>query len=156
MAIRFAESDAPSRGRAAGGVRGVTLDGPSDRVVAVDLVSDDAEVLVVSENGYGKRTALTEYRIQTRGGKGIKTMDLTDKTGVLVAACVLQKDSVDDLRLVIVTENGIGIRIKVGEVRSTSSRSTQGVKLIELNGADRVKTVECLDVSKKEVDLEVE
>jgi DNA gyrase subunit A len=125
-------------------------------VVAVDLVSDDAEVLVVSENGYGKRTALTEYRIQTRGGKGIKTMDLTDKTGVLVAACVLQKESVEDLRLVIVTENGIGIRIKVGEVRSTSSRSTQGVKLIELNGSDRVKTVECLDVSKKDVDLEAE
>jgi DNA gyrase subunit A len=154
QAIRFAESDAPSRGRAAGGVRGVTLDGPSDRVVAVDLVSDDAEVLVVSENGFGKRTALTEYRIQTRGGKGIKTMDLTDKTGVLVAACVLQKESVDDLRLVIVTENGIGIRIKVGEVRSTSSRSTQGVKLIELNGNDRVKTVECLDVSKKDAELD--
>lgn len=156
MAIRFAESDAPSRGRAAGGVRGIMLDGPTDRVVAVDLVSEDAEVLVVSENGYGKRTALTEYRIQTRGGKGIKTMDLTDKTGVLVAACVLQKESVEDLRLVIVTENGIGIRIKVGEVRSTSSRSTQGVKLIELNGNDRVKTVECLDVSKKEDELDVE
>lgn len=152
MAIRFPETDVPSRGRAAGGVRGVTLEGPSDRVVAVDLADENAEVLVVSENGYGKRTALSEYRIQSRGGKGIKTMDLTDKTGVLVAANILTKESIADQRLVIVTENGIGIRIKVAEVRVTSSRSAQGVKLIELNDTDRVKTVECLDVSKKDIE----
>ena len=152
MAIRFPETDVPSRGRAAGGVRGVTLDGPRDRVVAVDLAPLDSEVLVVSDHGYGKRTALAEYRIQSRGGKGIKTMDLTDKTGVLVAACVLTKESIGDQRLVMVTDKGIGIRIRVGDVRVTTSRSAQGVKLIELAEGDHVKTVECIDVSKKDPD----
>ena len=70
--------------------------------------------------------------------------------GITFAACILTKESIADQRLVIVTENGIGIRIKVGEVRVTSSRSAQGVKLIELNETDRVKTVECIDVSKKD------
>lgn len=150
MAIQFHEEDAPSRGRAAGGVRGMTLEGPTDRIVAVDLVPEKTELLVVAENGYGKRTSMTEYRIQSRGGKGIKTIDVTDKTGALVAAVVLQTASINDLRLVIVTENGVVIRMKVGEIRQTNTRSAQGVKLIELNDGDRVKTVEVLDVTKKD------
>jgi DNA gyrase subunit A len=152
MAIQFHEQDVPSRGRAAGGVRGMTLDGSDDRIVAVDLVPEKSELLVVSNNGYGKRTAMTEYRLQSRGGKGIKTMDLTEKTGTLIAACVLDTGSIADLRLVLVTEQGIGIRMKVSEVRQTNTRSTQGVRLIELAENDRVKTVEYVDVSKKDIE----
>lgn len=152
MAIRFPESGVPSRGRPAGGVRGVTLESARDRVVAVDLVPEGSELLVVSENGFGKRTPMSAYRIQSRGGKGIKTMDLTEKTGSLVDAVVLSKENKDNLRLVIVTQNGIGIRMKVSEIRE-SGRSTQGVKLINLGDDDRVKTVEHIDVSKKDAAL---
>jgi DNA gyrase subunit A len=154
MAIRFEETEVPSRGRAAGGVRGVTLEGPQDRVVAVDVVpegADDSEVLVVGENGFGKRTSVKEYRITGRGGKGIRTMDVTDKTGNLVAACVLSKEVVENLRLVIVSNNGIVIRVRVADIR-LSGRSTQGVKLIELADSDHVKTVEYIDVSKKDLE----
>lgn len=154
MAIRFHEKEVPSRGRAAGGVRGITLDGAQDRVVAVDIVpegGEGCEVLVVGEGGYGKRTSIKEYRITGRGGKGIRTMDVTEKTGNLVAACVLSKESIQDLRLVIVTENGIVIRVRVADIK-VSGRSTQGVKLIELSDTDHVKTVEYIDVSKKEPD----
>ncbi len=152
MAIQFQESDAPSRGRAAGGVRGMTLEGSNDKIVAVDLVPEKTQLLVVSENGYGKRTPMTEYRLQSRGGKGIKTMDITEKTGPLVAACVLASDTIDDMRLVIVTENGIVIRMRVADVRMTTTRATQGVRLIEVADNDHVKTAEYLDVSKKDVE----
>jgi len=149
MAIQFHEEDVPSRGRAAGGVRGMTLDGPQDRIVTADIVPEKSELLVVSENGYGKRTPMSEYRLQSRGGKGIKTMDITEKTGSLIQACVLESSKINDLRLVIVTEQGIGIRMKVAEVRQTTTRSTQGVKLIELADNDRVKSAEYLDATKK-------
>jgi DNA gyrase subunit A len=153
MAIQFGEDDVPARGRAAGGVRGITLEGPEDRVVAVDLVpGEGCELLVVSERGYGKRTPLTEYRTQSRGGKGLRTMDLTDKTGVLITSCVLSRENQENLRLVIVTEHGIGIRMKLAEIKTTKGRTTQGVKLIELAENDHVKTVEYIDVSPKDVD----
>ncbi len=151
MAIRFPETDVPPRGRSAGGVRGVTLGGPDDRVVTVDLVPEGSELLVVSETGYGKRSDMGLYRIQSRGGKGLKTMDLTDKTGCLVAAAVLSRENRDNLRLLLVTENGIAIRVKVSEIRS-SGRSTQGVRVINLGDGDRVKTVEYIDVSKQSSD----
>jgi DNA gyrase subunit A len=148
MAIQFHEDDVPSRGRAAGGVRGMTLDATGDKIVAVDLVPDKSELLVVAENGFGKRTPMSEYRSQSRGGKGIKTMEITEKTGPLVAAVILHPESLNDLRLVIATENGVVIRMKVAEIRQTSTRAAQGVKLIEMREGDRVKTVEVLDVSK--------
>jgi DNA gyrase subunit A len=153
MAIQFSENDIRASGRASGGVRGVTLDGAEDRVVAVDLVPEaNCELLVVSERGMGKRTPLSAYRMQGRGGKGLKTMDLTDKTGSLVASCVLSTENQRNLRLVIVTEQGIGIRMMVSEIKTTQGRSTQGVKLINLTEGDRVKTVEYLDVTKKDAD----
>jgi DNA gyrase subunit A len=127
----------------------MTLDGPQDRIVTADIVPEKSELLVVSENGYGKRTPMSEYRLQSRGGKGIKTMDITEKTGSLIQACVLESSKINDLRLVIVTEQGIGIRMKVAEVRQTTTRSTQGVKLIELADNDRVKSAEYLDATKK-------
>ena len=149
MAIRFTESDVRASGRASGGVRGITLQGEDDHVVAMDLVSDESELLAVSENGYGKRTPMSQYRSQSRGGKGIKTMDLTDKTGPLMDALVLARDASENLRLLLVTEQGIAIRMKVGEIRQTQSRSTQGVRLINLADGDRVRTVEYMDVSKQ-------
>ncbi|GAB4459764.1 MAG: DNA gyrase subunit A [Armatimonadaceae bacterium] len=155
MAIQFHEDDVPSRGRPAGGVRGMTLDLENgDRIVTADLVPEKSELLVVAENGLGKRTPMSEYRIQSRGGKGIKTMDITDRTGKLVASVVLDSARIDDLRLVIVTQNGVVIRLKVSEVRQTSTRSAQGVKLIELGEGDHVKTVEYLDVAEKKPDEE--
>jgi DNA gyrase subunit A len=152
MAIQFSEADVRASGRASGGVRGITLDGPDDRVVGFDLASDDADLLVVGENGYGKRTGMKEYRLQSRGGKGIKTMHLTEKTGELIAACIVERAKEADLRLMIVTQNGIGIRMKVSEIKTTQSRSTQGVKLIELADGDRVKSVEYFDVTRKPED----
>jgi DNA gyrase subunit A len=153
MAIQFPESDVRASGRASGGVRGIMLAGAEDRVVAVDLVTGGTpELLVVSEKGLGKRTLMTEYRNQKRGGKGLTTMKLDVATGCLVAACVVSREAQNDLRLVIVTEQGIGIRMMVGEVKTTVGRSTKGVKLINLAANDRVKTVECVDISKKEID----
>nr|CAA9215168.1 DNA gyrase subunit A [uncultured Armatimonadetes bacterium] len=154
MAIQFAEDGVRASGRASGGVRGIMLDGPDDRVVAVDLVPEgNSELLVVSEKGLGKRTPMSAYRTQSRGGKGLKTMNLTDKTGSLVAACVIQRENQDSLRLVIVTEQGIGIRMTVSEVKTTDGRSTQGVRLINIADGDRVRTVEQIDVSKKDAEI---
>ncbi|MBC8141171.1 MAG: DNA gyrase subunit A [Armatimonadetes bacterium] len=152
MAIRFPEDKVPTRGRAAGGVKGITLDGADDFVVSADVVIGDAdaqELLVISELGLGKRTSLAEYRSQNRGGKGLITMKLTERTGkCLVVATVVSKESEPNLRLMIVTENGVMIRMKAEEIKTTISRTTQGVKLINLQDGDRVKTAEVIDVSK--------
>ncbi|MBB6052723.1 DNA gyrase subunit A [Armatimonas rosea] len=152
MAIRFKESDVRASGRASGGVRGIVLDGDDDRVVGMDIASDDSDLLVVGANGLGKRTSMEAYKTQGRGGKGLKTMDITARTGNLIAACVVPREGQENLRLVIVTEHGTGIRVKVSEIKTTQSRSTQGVKLIELREGDSVKTVEYFDASKKPED----
>ena len=151
MAIQFNETDVRASGRASGGVRGISLQNADDRVVSVDVLTDPAsDLLVVSEKGLGKRTPMSAYRNQTRGGKGLKTMNLTDRTGCLVASCVVTRENQDTLRLMIVTQNGIVIRMDVSQVKTTDGRSTQGVKLIELSESDRVKTVEYIDEAKKE------
>ncbi len=155
LAIRFKETDLRASGRASGGVRGITLAGPDDRVVAMDTAGDDDDLLVVGQNGTGKRTPMSAYKTQGRGGKGLKTMDITAKTGVLIAACVVPREGQENLRLMIVTNNGTGIRVRVSEIKTTQSRSTQGVKLIELREGDQVKTVEYFDMSKK-VEDEIE
>ncbi|MBC7808489.1 MAG: DNA gyrase subunit A, partial [Akkermansiaceae bacterium] len=159
MAIRFPEDRVPSRGRAAGGVRGITLNGPEDRVVSADVVIGDAdaqELLVISELGLGKRTPLSAYRSQGRGGKGLITMNLSgDRTGkCLVVATVVSKESEPNLRLMIVTENGVMIRMKAEEIKTTAGRSTSGVRLINLGEGDRVKTAEVIDVSKTSEDVD--
>nr|WP_309695122.1 DNA gyrase subunit A [Armatimonas sp.] len=152
MAIRFKESDVRASGRASGGVRGIVLDGEDDHVVGLDIASDDSDLLVVGANGLGKRTSMAAYKTQGRGGKGLKTMDITVRTGHLKAACVVPREGQENLRLMIVTEHGTGIRVKVSEIKTTQSRSTQGVKLIELREGDAVKTVEYFDASKKPED----
>ena len=138
MSIRFHEDAVPSRGRAAGGVRGIRLsEEKDDRVVGMGLVRPDLDLLVIGERGISKRTALKEYRITGRGGVGIKTMALSDKTGDIVDALMVNAED----RLLIMTGNGITIRLRVDDIRSTG-RSTQGVKAINLGDDDLVASVE--------------
>ncbi len=141
--IRFNEKDVRASGRQAGGVRGIELRGPDgkpqDKVVAMDLVRSTSQLLVVGENGIGKRTDLGSYRAQTRGGKGIITMSVNEKTGPIVDAIVVEPDD----RLMIITSNGITIKMEVMGIRA-AGRSTQGVKLINLEPGDRASTIERL------------
>ena len=137
-AVHFNESDVRPMGRTASGVRGVTLDEPSDKVVGmVCITHEDANLLVVSEKGYGKRSSINDYRITRRGGKGVKTINVTEKTGKLVA--IKQVGDADDL--MIINRSGISIRIKVGELR-VMGRATQGVRVIRLNEDDSISSVE--------------
>jgi DNA gyrase subunit A len=138
--IRFKESQVPTRGRPAGGVRGIEMRDEKgqlkDQVVAMDIVDPTSELLVVGEKGIGKRTALINYRIQSRGGKGLITMDITEKTGQVVNAVVVHPDD----RLMIITKNGITIRMDVSGIR-LAGRSTQGVKLINLGVSDTIGSI---------------
>jgi DNA gyrase subunit A len=137
-AVHFHESEVRPMGRTAAGVRGVTLDNPIDKVVGmVCITREDANLLVVSENGYGKRSSTEDYRVTKRGGKGVKTINITEKTGKLVAI----KEVADDDELMIINRSGITIRIKVEELR-VMGRATQGVRLIKLNDDDRISSVE--------------
>ncbi len=136
-AIRFNESTVRPMGRTATGVRGVTLAHDKDEVVGMIAIDDPAAtVLVVSEKGYGKRTDIDDYRVTNRGGKGVKTINVTDKTGALVAI----KNVTDADDLMIINKSGIVIRIVVSELR-VMGRATQGVRLITLKGNDEIASV---------------
>ncbi|SEN95893.1 DNA gyrase subunit A [bacterium A37T11] len=136
-AIRFNESTVRPMGRTATGVRGVTLAGPDDEVVGMISVNNpEVTVLVVSEKGFGKRTDIEDYRVTNRGGKGVKTINVTEKTGQLVAI----KDVTDSEDLMIINKSGIVIRIGISELR-VMGRATQGVKLINLKGNDQIASV---------------
>ena len=136
-AIRFEESKTRPMGRGASGVRGITLADTQDEVVGMVAVNDmDANILVVSENGYGKRSSLDDYRITNRGGKGVKTISITDKTGKLVT--IKTVTDLDDL--MIINKSGIAIRMEVAALR-VMGRATQGVKLINLKGDDTIAAV---------------
>mgnify|MGYP002630458899 FL=1 len=136
-AIRFEESKTRPMGRGASGVRGITLADASDEVVGMVSVNDmDAHILVVSENGYGKRSDLEDYRITNRGGKGVKTISITEKTGKLVAIKTVNDQ--DDL--MIINKSGIAIRMEIATLR-VMGRATQGVRLINLKGNDTIAAV---------------
>lgn len=136
-AIRFPEKTVRPMGRTASGVRAITVDDENDEVVGMICIDDpQTNVLVVSEKGYGKRSELEEYRITNRGGKGVKTMNITDKTGQLVAI----KDVVDGDDLMIINKSGILIRIAVDTLR-VMGRATQGVRLINLRDNDEIAAV---------------
>lgn len=136
-AIRFHESTARPVGRTAMGVKGVTLGSPTDEVIGMVCVRDsDSEILVVSEKGFGKRSAVSDYRITNRGGKGVKTINITEKTGNLIN--ILNVTDEDDL--MIINKSGITIRTGVEELR-VMGRATQGVKLISLRGNDEIASV---------------
>ena len=128
-AIRFNEDKIRCIGRTGAGVRGVTLESDDDAVVGfVSMPQDSTDnIFVLSEKGYGKRSALDEYRITNRGGKGVKTLNITDKTGLVIAIDAIN----DDNDLMIINRSGITIRIPAVEIR-VSGRATQGVKLINL------------------------
>lgn len=135
LSIRFNEREVRDRGRQAGGVRAITL-GANDIIVSADIADDTMDLLVVGQNGYGKRTPLTEYRVQGRGGKGILTMNVTAKTGEIVGAEVVNSED----RLLLLTTNGKGIRLRVKEVRQVG-RIAQGVKLIDLAPGDSIASI---------------
>ena len=136
-AIRFEESKTRPMGRSASGVRGITLADDNDEVIGMVAVNDtESNILVVSENGYGKRSLVEDYRITNRGGKGVKTISVTEKTGGLVAI----NNVTDDDDLMIINKSGIAIRMGVADLR-VMGRATQGVRLINLKNGDSIAAV---------------
>ncbi|PQJ32697.1 DNA gyrase subunit A [Nonlabens arenilitoris] len=136
-AIRFDEAKTRAMGRNASGVRGITLADDNDEVIGMVAVNDmESNILVVSEKGYGKRSSLEDYRETNRGGKGVKTISVTEKTGGLVAL----KNVTDDDGLMIINKSGVAIRIDVKDLR-VMGRATQGVRLINLKGNDSIAAV---------------
>ncbi|MGO4919657.1 DNA gyrase subunit A [Maribacter spongiicola] len=147
-AIRFEESKTRPMGRNASGVRGITLANDDDEVIGMVSVHNlEDEILVVSEKGYGKRSSIEDYRVTNRGGKGVKTISVTDKTGGLVAI----KNVTDSDDLMIINKSGIAIRMSVEDLR-VMGRATQGVRLINIKGNDSIAAV--AKVMKDEDDLE--
>ena len=154
-AIRFNESKVRSMGRTASGVRGITLVG-SDEVIGMVCAQDFSRtIMVVSENGYGKRTLLNDpetnepiYRITNRGGKGVKTLNVTEKTGNLIAI----KSVTDEDDLMIINKSGLTIRMHVADIR-TQGRATQGVKLINLKGKDQIAAVAKVEKDDEDIDI---
>lgn len=150
-AIRFNENTVRTVGRNSIGVRGVSLDNEKDEVIGMVCVQNPKEetILVVSEKGYGKRSDLDDYRVTNRGGKGVKTMNITDKTGDLIAIkCVTESDD-----LMIINKSGITIRMEVKDLR-IMGRNTQGVKLIRLDDDDSIASVAKVDVEEAEPEAE--
>jgi DNA gyrase subunit A len=139
-AVRFDESEARAIGRTGSGVRGITLRGEADELIGMVCVDTTAEspedIMVVSENGYGKRSLLEDYRITSRGGKGVTTLNITDKTGELIAINAVT----DENDLMIINKSGLTIRIGLSNVR-TMGRNTQGVSLIKLKDGDAIAAV---------------
>lgn len=150
-AIRFHESKVRSMGRNAAGVRGITLASEKDHAVGmICLESSDTDILVVSEKGYGKRSALADYRETNRGGKGVKTLNVTDKTGKLVSI-----DSVtDNDDLIIINKSGVMIRMAVRNLRVVG-RATQGVRLIKMKKNDEIAAIAKVEV-QDQVEEDVE
>lgn len=138
-AIRFNESLVRPMGRTASGVRGVRLENDKDEVIGmicVDPSNEDCTILVVADKGYGKRTSLEDYRVTNRGGKGVKTLNITDKTGTLIAI----KNVMDGDGIMIINKSGITIRMKVDDLR-VMGRATQGVRLIKIGDKDTIASV---------------
>ncbi|HWD21315.1 MAG TPA: DNA gyrase subunit A [Verrucomicrobiae bacterium] len=148
MSIRFSEGDVRSMGRNATGVRGITL-GENDAVVALAVIVPDATLLVAGSNGIGKRTDFGEYRPQSRGGKGIITMKTTEKTGLVVGALTVK----DTDEIMLITVAGQMVRTRVADIRE-AGRNTQGVKLIELEAADKLTAIAPVISEEKDEDAE--
>ncbi len=148
--VRCPEEEFRPMGRNASGVKGVTLEGEDDYVVSM-LAVDNAEdtIMVVSENGYGKRSDLEEYRTTHRGGKGVKTLQITEKTGKLVAVT----NVTDANDLMIINRSGVTIRMSVADLR-VMGRNTQGVKLINLRGKDTIASITKVDAEPEEAVVE--
>jgi DNA gyrase subunit A len=149
-AIRFEEEKTRSMGRNASGVRGIRLNNDTDEVIGMITINEsESDVLVVSENGYGKRSSLEDYRITNRGGKGVKTISVTEKTGSLVAI----KNVTDSDDLMIINKSGIAIRLEVDNLR-VMGRATQGVRLIKVRDGDAIAAV--AKVMSDDDDIEID
>jgi DNA gyrase subunit A len=149
-AIRFEEEKTRSMGRNASGVRGIRLNSDNDEVIGMITINEsESDVLVVSENGYGKRSSLEDYRITNRGGKGVKTISVTEKTGYLVAI----KNVTDSDDLMIINKSGIAIRLEVDNLR-VMGRATQGVRLIKVRDGDAIAAV--AKVMSDDDDIEID
>ena len=149
--IRFEEEKTRPMGRNASGVRGITLAHENDEVVGMVAVNDmDSNILVVSEKGYGKRSSLEDYRITNRGGKGVKTLNVSEKTGDVVAI----KNVTDEDDLMIINKSGITIRMEVSDLR-VMGRATQGVKLINIKDSDSIAAVAKV-MHEEEEDVELQ
>jgi DNA gyrase subunit A len=149
-AIRFPEQKVRPMGRNASGVKGVTLLDEKDEVIGMVCVKKGEEdILVVSENGYGKRSDLDDYRITNRGGKGVKTLNVTEKTGELISI----KGVTDEEDLMIINKSGVMIRLHIAELR-VMGRATQGVRLINLKNGDQIASVAKVPKSEVEADIE--
>ena len=150
--IRFPEEKVRSMGRTAAGVRGIRLSNSEDEVIGMVCVNDlNSTVLVVSENGYGKRSAVEDYRITNRGGKGVKTINVTEKTGNLIAL----KNVNDSEDLMVINQSGITIRIGIDTLR-VMGRATQGVKVIRLKDEDKIASVAKVSKWEKNENIEEE
>ena len=145
--VRFDEETVRPMGRNSIGVKGVSLDGSDDEVIGMVCVNDTVKesLLVVSEKGYGKRSEVDEYRKTNRGAKGVKTINITDKTGNLVAIKVVEEN--DDL--MIMTKSGVTIRMDMTEIR-VMGRATQGVKVIRLDDEDAIASIAKVEVDEEE------
>jgi DNA gyrase subunit A len=150
LAIRFDESDVRPMGRATRGVRGIDLR-PDDYVVTLCAVSadDDERMLSISEQGFGKQTKITDYRFQSRGGKGVINMKTNEKTGKVVAVFPVD----DQAEIMIITQQGKLIRLEANDIRKTG-RSASGVRLIKTDGGDRVTSASLVDAAVEEVEVE--
>jgi DNA gyrase subunit A len=135
MSIRFPEADVRSMGRAAGGVRGISLR-EGDEVVGMDVLSPGGTILSVTEQGYGKRTELEEYRVQSRGGVGIINIQTSERNGKVIGVAQVS----DDDELMLITQQGKILRMASRDIR-TIGRATQGVKLIDIEGDDRAVSI---------------
>ena len=141
--VRFDENQIRIMGRSASGVRGINLG--DSILVGMEISKPGVDVLVVTEKGYGKKTAIDEYRITSRGGKGVKTLNITDKNGSIVSF----KTVTNDNDLMIITDTGIIIRLDVEKI-SQMSRVTQGVRLINLKGEQKVSSISIVDKTNEE------
>ena len=142
QSIRFRESDAREMGRNASGVSGIRL-GKGDYIIGSNIIKkedENASLFVMGENGYGKKTPLQEYKIQKRGGSGIKTIKVTDKTGKLVTSRILTKR---ELEIVAISKQGQVIRVGTDEIPSLG-RQTQGVRIMKLRSNDKIASLTCL------------
>ncbi|MDR1055281.1 MAG: DNA gyrase subunit A [Prevotellaceae bacterium] len=146
-AIRFNEEEVRPIGRTGAGVRAMAIDGTDEMIGMICVEDKNIHILVVSENGYGKRSDLDDYRIIHRGGKGVKTLNITEKTGNLIAI----KDVTDESDLMIINKSGITIRLAVSDMRITG-RATQGVKLINLRNSDSIAAVAKVRKSEEKVE----
>ncbi|HDR68146.1 MAG TPA: DNA gyrase subunit A [Bacteroidaceae bacterium] len=150
-AIRFHENTVRPVGRTASGVKGITLGGKDDKVIGMVTAKEgEKDILVISENGYGKRSSLGDYRITNRGGKGIKTINITEKTGHLITI----KAVTDDDDLMIINKSGIAIRLAVNTIR-VMGRNTQGVRLINLRNGDQIAAATQVPASEADESQEI-